>query len=194
LTADPELIAAKKAARAAAADARAAAHAENGGAARQAAAHALDVIGPLRQAATVAGYLPFRSELDPRPAMLALIGVGYRTCVPVIEARGRPLRFRAWHADGALEQGLLGIDVPATGEELEPDVLLVPLLAYDGRCRRLGYGGGYYDRTIAGLRARRDIRAYGFAYADQRIEAVPHGADDATLDAVITERGIVRPA
>jgi 5-formyltetrahydrofolate cyclo-ligase len=194
LTADAARVAAKRAARVAAAEVRATLHAADSGAAGQAATHALRAIAPMRHVGTVSGYLPVRSELDPRPAMLELVGIGVRICVPVIEARAKPLLFRAWTKGTALVQGPLGTSVPSSGDTLEPDVLLVPLLAFDLRCRRLGYGGGFFDRTIAALRDRREIRAYGFAYAGQRVEAVPHAVHDATLDAVITERGIVRAA
>jgi 5-formyltetrahydrofolate cyclo-ligase len=183
---------AKRAARTAAAVARAAAHQAAPGAARQAAGHALAEIGALR-VRCVAGYLPIRTEIDPLPAMLALGGLGYRLCVPVIEGPGRPLRFRAWTPEAELAPGPYGVPVPADGDWLDPDALLVPLLAYDRRAFRLGYGGGFYDRTIHDLRGRAPVHAFGFAYAGQRIEAVPHEPTDAPLDGVVTEDGVLRP-
>ena len=147
---------------------RAAAHAAGAGAARLAAGHALEAIGHLRAVGTVAGYLPIRSEIDPRPAMLALIGLGYRVAVPVVEAPGQPLAFRAWSPGGTTEPGAFGVEVPVAAEPVEPDVLLVPMLAFDARGHRLGYGGGFYDRTIArapgaarGARARVRLRGAG---------------------------------
>ena len=184
----------KAAARRAALAARAAAHGAGAGAARLAAGHALEVIGHLRAVATVAGYLPIRSEIDPRPAMLALLGLGYRVAVPVIEGPERPLAFRLWSPEARTERGAFGVEVPVGGEAAEPEVLLVPLLAFDARGHRLGYGGGFYDRTIAGLRARGEIDAFGLAYAAQEIPAVPDAETDMRLDAIVTEAGILRPA
>ncbi len=181
----------KTAARAAALIARAALHAAGPGAARLAAGYALEAIATLRGVETVAGYLPIRSELDPRPAMLALAGLGYRICVPVIEAPDRPLAFRSWSAGAATMRGPFGVEIPVAGEPAEPEVLLVPMLAFDARGHRLGYGGGFYDRTIAALRARRRVWALGLAYAAQEVPAVPDGDTDMRLDAIVTEQGIV---
>ena len=111
--------------------------------------------------------------------------------MPVIEASARPLAFRTWRPGVATVAGPLGVEVPVEGEPAEPDVLLVPMLAFDGRGHRLGYGGGFYDRTIAGLRARGRVTAFGFAYAAQQVDEVPDGETDMRLDAVITEAGIL---
>ena len=89
--------------------------------------------------------------------------------------------------------GNFGVEVPAEGDWLEPEVLLVPLVAFDDQGHRLGYGGGFYDRTLNALRARRTVHAYGFAYEGQRVPELPLGGNDARLDAVITEKGIHRP-
>ncbi len=179
----------KKRARAAAFEARAQAHAEGAGAARRAAGHALSVIAARHEARVVAGYLPIRTELDPMPAMLALHGLGFQLCVPVIEAPRHPLRFRAWTPGVALVRGPFGVSVPAEGAEVEPDILLVPLLAFDSHGNRLGYGGGFYDRTLHALRARRVAWGYGFAYERQLVPAVPRAMTDAVLDGVVTETG-----
>ena len=188
------LIEAKKAARAAGFAARERVHRDGAGAARQAAGHALAAIAPLHHVSVVSAYLPIRTEIDPHPAMLALFGLGLRLCVPVIERRGLPLRFRAWTPGCELARGSFDTRIPCDGEWLEPEVLLVPLVAFDDRAFRLGYGGGFYDRTIAGLRARGPVHAYGFAYAGQRIAEVPHGETDAPLDGVISEDGLLLPA
>ena len=186
------LAGAKAEARATASGARAAAHAAGPGAARRAAAHALMALAGLRGVKTVAGYLPIRSEIDPRPAMRALHGLGYRVVVPVVEAADRPLGFRTWTPGVATARGPFGVEVPMAGEAAEPDLLLVPLLAYDPRGHRLGYGGGFYDRTIAALRARGDgVLAFGFAYAAQEVSGVPDGEDDMRLDGIVTERGFL---
>jgi 5-formyltetrahydrofolate cyclo-ligase len=185
--------ASKKAARAAAIAVRSAAHADSPGAARLAAGHALEAIAGLRGTTAIAGYLPVRREIDPLPAMLALCGLGFRVVVPVIGAREQPLGFREWTPGAATERGAFGVPVPVGGALLEPDVLLVPMLAFDRRGHRLGYGGGFYDRTIADLRARRAVTAIGIAYAAQELPEVPDSAHDMRLDAIVTEQGVIRP-
>lgn len=172
---------------------RRAAHAECAGAPRLAAGHALGEIARFPVVETVAAYLPIRAELDPEPAMRALSSLGYRVAVPVIEASESPLVFHAWLPGGAVERGRFGVLVPVGGEIVEPDVLIVPMLAFDRRGHRLGYGGGFYDRTIAALRSRREIRALGFAYSAQEVPLVPDEETDMQLDAIVTERGILRP-
>ncbi len=146
-----------------------------------------------RGAGVVAGYRPIRSEIDPTPLMLALHAAGHRLAVPVIEGAGKPLRFREWHPEAAMTEGPFGVPVPLTGCWREPDLLIVPLLAFDRAGWRLGYGGGFYDRTLAALRLRRPVLAVGFAYAAQEVAAVPHGESDQPLDAIVTEVGVIRP-
>jgi 5-formyltetrahydrofolate cyclo-ligase len=187
------LAEAKAASRRAAVAERDRAHAAGAGAARIAAGHALQAIGRPHAATAIAAYLPIRSEIDTMPLLHALRGLGLRTCLPVVVAPGQPLQFRAWSPGDAMERDKFGTAFPGRGEPVLPQVLIVPLLAFDGACRRLGYGGGYYDRTLAMLRAGGDVRAIGFAYAAQRVAEVPHDVRDAVLDAVVTERGIVRP-
>ncbi|HPG22492.1 MAG TPA: 5-formyltetrahydrofolate cyclo-ligase [Amaricoccus sp.] len=188
-----DLAAVKRAARAEAYARRERIHAGAAGAARLAAAHALGEVAQLRGVERISGYLPIRSEIDPRPLMRAFLGLDFQVCVPVIEHRGQPLRFRAWTPAAPILRGHHGIDVPAEGAWFDPEFLVVPLLAFDARGHRLGYGGGYYDRTIAHLRESGDVRAVGIAYAGQEIEAVPDGDNDMRLDAIVTERGIVWP-
>jgi 5-formyltetrahydrofolate cyclo-ligase len=183
----------KRAARAAALERRAALHAGLPGAARQAAGHLLDAVARARRTGAVSCYLPIRDELDPMPAMLALAGLGYRLCVPVIEGRGLPLRFREWAPGVRVVPGPFGVAVPAEGDWLVPEVLVVPMLAFDARAYRLGYGGGFYDRTLAALRAEGEVLALGLAYAGQEVPQVPHGPRDQHLDAVVTEAGVLRP-
>ena len=155
------------------------------------AGHALEAIGQQRGISMVAGYLPVRSELDPRPAMLALSGLGYRLCVPVVEAPRLPLGFRTWAPGAVTERGAFGIEVPVEGAPAEPDLILVPMLAFDARGHRLGYGGGFYDRTIAAIRARRPLVALGLAYAGQELPEVPDGDHDMRLDGIVTEAGVL---
>lgn len=179
--------------KAAQAQRRAAAEADDGGAAKAARDHFL--AGRLHTGAeVVSGYRPIRSELDPTPLMVALLDAGHRLCVPVIEDRGLPLKFREWTPESRMVEGAFGAEVPEEGDWLEPELLIAPLLAFDRAGRRLGYGGGFYDRTLAGLRARRRTLAVGFAYAGQEVEAVPSDPTDQPLDAVATEAGLIRPA
>jgi 5-formyltetrahydrofolate cyclo-ligase len=187
-----DLVAAKRAARTAALARRKAAAAGAVGLARQAAGHLIANVGrPC--GAVVSGYLATRDELDPLPAMLGLYGLGYRVCVPVTEGRGTVLRFREWRPGAATTPGPLGIPVPAEGAWLTPASLIVPLLAFDRRGHRLGYGGGYFDRTLAALRGEAPIRAIGFAFAAQEVAEVPAGATDARLDAIVTAAGVTVP-
>lgn len=142
----------------------------------------------------ISGYCPIRTEIDVFPLMRTLRSAGHRLCVPVIEAAGAPLRFREWHPGSEMIEGPFGAEVPAEGAWLEPHLLLVPLLAFDRTGYRLGYGGGFYDRTLERLRALRRTLAVGIAYAAQEVEAVPHEATDQPLDAIVTERGLIRVA
>jgi 5-formyltetrahydrofolate cyclo-ligase len=138
--------------------------------------------------AALSGYMPMRTEIDPLPAMAAHQGpVG----VPVIIGKGQPLKFREWSPGCALIPGEFGAQIPAEGAWIEPQVLIVPLLAFDTRGYRLGYGGGFYDRTLQALRAKRPTLAVGFAFSSQQVPEVPIDHNDQRLDAIITEQGLV---
>ncbi len=136
---------------------------------------------------TISGYMPIRTEIDPLPVMEKMAASGFVT-VPVIDGKDRPLKFRQWLAGCEMLAGPFGAKVPATGEWLEPQVLIVPLVAFDRQGARLGYGGGFYDRTLALLRGRRNTLAVGFAYADQQVDGLVSEPTDQPLDVVITER------
>jgi 5-formyltetrahydrofolate cyclo-ligase len=140
----------------------------------------------------LAGYMPMRSEIDPLPAMAAAAARG-PVAVPVIMGRGEPLRFRLWTPDAEMTEGPFGAMIPRAGDWLEPEVLIVPLVAFDRGGWRLGYGGGFYDRTLAGLRAAGKVVAIGFAWAAQEAEAIPHEPTDARLDLIVTEREVIVP-
>ena len=140
---------------------------------------------------TVAGYLPIRTEADPLPAMTALAAHD-RVCVPVIEGAGLPLSFRAWTPGCTLEEGPFRVMVPVGAETLTPDLLIVPMLAFDARLYRLGYGGGFYDRTLQTLRAAGRAEAMGFAYAAQFADALPVEDTDQPLDLLVTESDVLR--
>ena len=139
----------------------------------------------------VSAYRRIRSELDPEPLMLALIERGCRLCLPVIGGSGLPLRFREWTPGTRMVPGPFGAEVPADGAWLEPDLLIVPLLAFARSGHRVGYGAGYYDMTIAALRAKKTVLAVGIAFAAQEIAVVPTTPRDARLDLVLTEREVI---
>ena len=135
----------------------------------------------------LSGYMPMRTEIDPLPAMAAHRGtVG----VPVIIGKGQALRFREWTPGARMVEGAFKALIPEEGLWVEPQVLIVPLLAFDARGYRLGYGGGFYDRTLEGLRAKGPVLAVGFAFAAQEVAEVPIDATDQRLDAVVTETGV----
>jgi 5-formyltetrahydrofolate cyclo-ligase len=135
----------------------------------------------------LSGYMPMRTEIDPLPAMAAHQGpVG----VPVIIGKGLPLRFREWTPGCRMVEGTFKAMIPEEGAWVEPQVLIVPLLAFDARGYRLGYGGGFYDRTLEGLRAREPVLAVGFAFAAQEVPEVPIEPTDQRLNAVVTEKGV----
>lgn len=138
-------------------------------------------------APVISGYRPIRTEIDPTPTMKALCEAGARLCVPVIKAPGLPLKFREWTPDSQMVDGPFGARVPAEGAWLEPEILIVPLVGFDREGWRLGYGGGFYDRTLERLRARRRTVALGFAYAAQELEAAPRDETDQRLDGVVTD-------
>ncbi len=135
----------------------------------------------------LSGYMPMRTEIDPLPAMARHAGpVG----VPVILAPATPLRFRQWTPEAAMVPGDFGALIPKDGPWIEPQVMIAPLLAFDARGYRLGYGGGFYDRTVEGLRARHKVTVIGFAFAAQEVDEVPIDQHDQKLDAIVTEAGV----
>ncbi|NSX56503.1 5-formyltetrahydrofolate cyclo-ligase [Parasulfitobacter algicola] len=138
----------------------------------------------------VAGYLPINSEINPLPAMSEAVAHG-RVGVPVITARDHPLQFRAWHPDGALMPGPFKVMVPVKGDWIEPELLIVPLAAFDRKGGRLGYGGGFYDRTLQNLRTKRATLAIGFAYSIQQVDQIPLEQTDQPLDMIITEKEVI---
>ena len=136
----------------------------------------------------VSGYSPIRSEIDPVPLMRMLAARGVRLALPAVMARGKSLAFRAWSPDDRLMMGPLGILEPSpAAAEIVPDIMLVPLAAFDRLGHRIGYGAGHYDYTLAHLRKTKAIAAIGLAFATQEIEAVPALAHDVALDYVLTE-------
>jgi 5-formyltetrahydrofolate cyclo-ligase len=182
--------AAKADLRRAARQARSAAAAANPNAAAALANLALDGLGAA-PGAVVAGYAPIGDEIDPMPLMELLAG-SHPCALPSVEEE-RALTFRLWSPLVALLPGRYGIPSPSLDSPaILPDILLVPMLAFDRRGHRLGYGGGHYDATLALLRGRKPIQAVGLAYAAQEIERVPDEGWDQVLDAVATEKGFMR--
>jgi len=132
-----------------------------------------------------------RCEADPRPLMTALSALGHPLALPCVEKCAAPLLFRCWKEGDLLGRGAYGTSEPLpSAAPVIPAVLLVPLLAFDAEGYRLGYGGGYYDRTLAALRSTQPVTAIGIAYAGQEIPAVPHEAHDLRLDAILCETGL----
>nr|WP_281352139.1 5-formyltetrahydrofolate cyclo-ligase [Paracoccus aestuariivivens] len=146
----------------------------------------MQVLAPHR-GKVLAGYWPMRDEADPRTAMREYSGA---VCLPVVTGPARPLVFRLF--DGRLDRGGFGTShPPADAPEIEPDVLIVPLAGFDRAGHRLGYGGGYYDRTLHRLRAGKTVTAIGFAFAVQEIPAIPFESTDERLDFIVTDREIL---
>jgi 5-formyltetrahydrofolate cyclo-ligase len=162
---------------------------------RAAAAQAIALRGlpfEITPGAVLAGYSPIRSEIDPVPLMRKLAVPGVQLALPAIVAGDQPLKFRAWSPDDRLQRGRLGILEPsADAKEVIPDILLVPLAAFDRAGHRIGYGAGHYDRTLEHLRKMKAITAMGVAFAAQEVEAVPALLHDAALDYVLTETQVL---
>jgi 5-formyltetrahydrofolate cyclo-ligase len=142
--------------------------------------------------AIVSGFMPIRSEINPLPLLRRYADAGAQLALPAIVGRGSPLALRAWSVGERLVAGQWNIREPdASAPEVAPDIMLVPLAAFDRRGFRLGYGAGYFDMTINSLRARKPVTAIGIAYAQQEVETVPVEPHDARLDLVLTEREVI---
>lgn len=140
----------------------------------------------------VSGYWPMADEIDVRPLMARLQDQGRTVALPVVAGAKEPLVFRRWQQETPLEEGPFGTLHPGPDQpEVTPGVLLVPSLAFDDKGFRLGWGGGYYDRTLARLRAAGPVIAVGAAFAGQQVDNVPHTSDDQPLDWIVTEESIV---
>lgn len=177
------VLAVKAAARAAGFAARKIAFAAGQG---DASRHLADVLSGYA-GATLAGYMPMRTEIDPLAAMAAHSGpVG----VPVIIGAGQALQFRQWRPDCVMVAGEFGALIPSKGDWITPTVVIVPLVGFDNKGYRLGYGGGFYDRTLEGLRANGPVVAIGFAFAAQEMAEVPIEDTDQRLDMIVTEQGV----
>ncbi len=147
---------------------------------------------PIPAGATVSGYSPMKSELNPVQLMRVFAVAGAQLALPVVQGRGQPLIMRAWSFGAPLVSGVWGIREPtADAPEVFPDIMLVPLAAFDRQGQRLGYGAGYYDMTIARIRAMKPVIAIGLAFAAQEADKIPSEPHDAPLDLVLTEREVI---
>jgi len=146
---------------------------------------------PWREARVIAGYVSLGDEADVAPLLALLAEQDASLVLPAVAARDEALEFRRWKPEDALEDGPFATRHPlAEAERAVPDLLLVPLLAFDTQGGRLGYGGGYYDRTLAALRQRGPVTAVGIGYAAQRMDGLPRETHDQPLDWVVTERDV----
>jgi 5-formyltetrahydrofolate cyclo-ligase len=156
------------------------------------ATHGLGFLG-LKPGSDISGFSAIRDEIDPAPLLTRLHGEGHRLGLPVMQGKAQPLVFRAWAPGDEMGEATWGIAEPLPDKPvIEPDVVLVPLLAFDAKGYRLGYGGGFYDRTLARLRAIKPVVAVGIAYDELKVDAVPHQGYDERLDWVLTPSGPMR--
>jgi 5-formyltetrahydrofolate cyclo-ligase len=162
---------------------------------RQAAAEAIAARPfplPVAPGVIVSGFSPLKTEINPLPLMRKLAAAGASLALPVVAGRGKPLIMRSYAFGQALNEGVWGIREPnEDAPEVDPDILIVPLAAFDRRGNRIGYGAGYYDMTIRRLRSIKPVVALGIAYAAQEVPEVPTTPRDARLDLVLTERDVI---
>ena len=190
-------LAAKIALRETAKRQRAEAYARYGAAAgARLADHGLAFLGDaIRPGMSVSGFSAIRDEIDPAGLMLRLASAGHPLALPTMQGKARPLVMRAWAPGDTMAPAVWGIAEPLpTRQEVRPDIVLVPLLAFDLAGYRLGYGGGFYDRTLEVLRAEKPIIAVGIAYDEQQVDVVPRLDYDQPLDWVLTPSGPIRCA
>lgn len=189
-----ELVAAKVLARKQAMAARKVAKADAGpDAGQKLADHFQTLISP-PAGTIISGFLSIGSEVDVAPTLSAMAGRGCQICLPCVIAPRTPLVFRLWKQGDALIEESFGTRAPAaTSTEVQPDILIVPLLSFDRAGYRLGYGGGFYDRTLEMLRKTKPVLAVGVAYSGQQVDAVLRGPYDQPLDWILTESGGFQP-
>jgi len=153
-----------------------------------------DDIAALFAPKIIAAYWPIRTELDPIPLLKSLMAKGMLACLPVTPQEGQPLSFHQWDGQAELEEGPYGTKQPSPSlPQIDPDLILAPLLAFDADCWRLGYGGGFYDRTLAALEAKgHKAHVIGIAYDEQQVEKVPTDIYDKALSAILTPTRLLR--
>lgn len=144
---------------------------------------------PIPPGATIALYHPMKDELNTKPLAAALIERGFRIALPVTPKKRGPLTFRAFRDGDPLSPDRYGVMTPSdAAPEVRPMLIVTPLLAFTRDGKRLGYGGGYYDRTLAALRSEQDVLAVGYAFGAQEVETMPFGPRDQRIDMIVTER------
>lgn len=141
-------------------------------------------------AQTIAAYMAIQTEIDPMPTMIDLHEAGRTVCVPVIQGHGMPLIFRRWTPDAAMIEGDFGAMIPRGGDQVTPDLVVVPLVGFDMFGHRIGYGGGFYDRTLELFRKTGPFSAIGFAFSGQEMTDIPTEKYDQPINAIVTERGV----
>jgi 5-formyltetrahydrofolate cyclo-ligase len=156
-------------------------------AAKAIAGHLDQIVGDV-SGKIVSGYWPIKSEMDLRPWLMSLVARGATAVMPVVVQQAAPLAFRAWREGVRMERGFWNIPVPAEGDWLEPDILIAPVIGFDPACYRLGYGGGYFDRTLAA--APKTARPIGIGLAACRIGTIYPQPHDIAMTAIVTEAGI----
>ena len=148
---------------------------------------------PLTPDAVVSAYFAIGDEADPSSLLQRLREKGHRIVLPRVAGRGKPLDFHLYNGGAELVPGGFGLSEPSPQwPKLDPDVLIVPMLAFDPHGYRIGYGAGFYDRTLAKLRAARDVTAVGFAFAEQEFGPLPHDENDEKLDWIVTQHSARR--
>ena len=152
--------------------------------------HLDEVVGKV-EGRVASFYWPFRGEPDLRPWAARVVANGGRTALPVVVEKGRPLIFRAWTLGDKLERGVWNIPVPAAGEEVLPDIVVAPLVGWDKALYRLGYGGGFFDRTLAALRGKNPL-VVGIGYAAMQLPTIHPQSHDIPMQAIVTEEGSLR--
>ncbi len=170
------------------------AHATGPVAARRLATRVMELLERL-SGRIIAGYMPVHHEIDVRPLMEQIAESDRTLVLPVVKERDAPLVFREWTPGAPLQDGAFGVPIPLPDSpERLPEILIVPLAAFDREGFRLGYGGGYYDRTLAALRASAgDVTAIGVAYSGQEMDRVPREDTDQPLDWIVTDRQTIGP-
>ncbi|MCB1387352.1 MAG: 5-formyltetrahydrofolate cyclo-ligase [Nitratireductor sp.] len=155
------------------------------------ASHLADAFGAVG-GRTISFYWPFRGEPDLRPLMEQMSQAGAVCALPIVTAKGQPLIFRSWRQGEELERGIWNIPIPAKGEIVTPDIVISPVVGFDPQCFRLGYGGGFFDRTLAAMRAK--PRVFGVGYGSQAIPTIYPQPHDIPMDCIVTESGVLQPA
>ena len=151
----------------------------------------IDAVFSFSKVEIISGYMPIKTEISPLEAMKQLTSCGKRLCLPVVQSACKPLVFKEWTPVSSMVRGAFGAQIPENGLVLNPELLIVPLVAFDRNGARLGYGGGFYDRSLDQLRRQKRTIAVGFAYSSQEVEKVPIERTDQQLDMVVTENEII---